>query len=288
MDTDSVVKIAFSSMALEGKLLKGDERWKVLTKSYENRDVTLLDAANLIYMGHPFTCQLTKPWRDRENFKLGQHLGLDFDRNGRIGEILKDTFAQKYGWLLYETYSSTPENPRCRLIFRLDRPIFQAVNYVRAATSLLWLYSTADPQCKDAARQWWGTDRKNIELIGNTLPLEVLQDIIKRYEESGKQARRLYVPKPFNGKNDDESMQRLERMMDGVVEGERNGKLNEVGFLLGLYIAQGTIDETWGKSCIARIALNKGLDEKEVEYHLNRAVAHGQEATMLNLGKGRS
>ena len=112
---------------------------------------------------------------------------------------------------------------------------------------------------------------------------DVTADLIKRYEETGKRVRERYVPKPFNGSNDDETLQRLETMMMTAASGNRNATLNEVGFILGLNVAQGRIDKSWGMSTIASAAQRVGLDDREIDYHLRRAVENGMDAAMMNL-----
>lgn len=285
MDT---IKVGVSSLAFPEKLAKGDPRWRDLTSSFQNEEMSVADLANAIWTGHAFTVWLKKPWRDTANYLLGHYLCLDFDREGPESsiEVLKtDPFINRYATLIYETYSSNASAGifRSRVLFALDGEIHQAANYVRAASALLWLFSTGDPQCRDAARQWMGTYRKDIYLLDNRLPLNVVQDLIKRYEETGKRVRERYVPKPFTGSNDDETLQRLESMMASAASGNRNATLNEVGYILGLNIAQGRIDRAWGMSTIASAAQMVGLDDREIDYHLRRSVEHGMDAAMLNL-----
>lgn len=282
------IKVGVSTMALPQKLAKGDSRWGELTGSFRNKDLMLADLANEIWTGHAYTVWLKKPWRESANYDLGAYLCLDFDRGditSSLQSLAKDPFINRYATLLYETYSADPLQGiyRSRVLFALDEPIRQANNYVRAASALLWLYSTGDPLCRDAARQWMGTNRKEMMLLDNRLPLSVVRDLIQRYEETGKLARKRFEPKPFTGSNDDETLQRLESMMTSAASGNRNATLNEVGYILGLNIAQGRIDKNWGLNCIAAAAQRTGLDDREIEYHLRRSVEAGEEAAMLNL-----
>ena len=78
------------------------------------------------------------------------------------------------------------------MIFLLDQPIHQANNYALAATSLLWLYGTADIKCKDAARFFYGGNPGTTEMewLNNELPLSLMKDIIQRYLSIEKMAKR--------------------------------------------------------------------------------------------------
>jgi hypothetical protein len=274
-------------MQLMDKLPKSDPRWSVIGRTFVNETLTVYEAASRVWNGHAFTVQLTKPWRDKANYLQGQHLGLDFDsgENAAITALVKDPFVAKYGSFVYSTYSARPTEGihKSRVIFVLDTPIRQPSNYVLAATAMLWLFGAADPQCKDSVRQWFGTFRKDIEFLGGILPLELVKDIIQKYQETGQRLRKAYRPKPFNGENDDESLDRLVSAMAGAASGNRNATLNRVAFLLGRDIAGGRIEEGWGKQCILNAARTTGLEESEIEYHLDRSVEAGKEAAMLNL-----
>lgn len=136
----------------------------------------------MIDAGRAFTTWHSGGWRTSANYICGQHLGVDFDTLG-VEFVLRDSFVTRYGALIYATPSSTPENPRCRVVFLLDKPIFQAANYVRAASALIWSFGgQADRQCKDAARFFYGSLCSMPQRLGNVLPLAVLRDLIAAHE----------------------------------------------------------------------------------------------------------
>lgn len=154
-------KIAFSTWTPEGKipsqaqLPADDTTWKRFNASFENLELDQVAIMDKIYTGHPFTTWHKNHWRNAANYIAGQHLAIDFDtedERSTIPHLLKDTFVKKYGFLVYTTPSHKPEAPRARVVFLLNTPIQQAKNYAAAAAALLWLFGTADRQCKDAAR----------------------------------------------------------------------------------------------------------------------------------------
>ncbi|MFZ9393890.1 MAG: hypothetical protein ACO28P_08045, partial [Ilumatobacteraceae bacterium] len=59
-----------------------------------------------------------------------------------------------------------------------------------AASALLWLFGTADRQCKDAVRFFYGSPGCRVEMVNNILPLEVIQHLIAQYLETGQKERR--------------------------------------------------------------------------------------------------
>lgn len=203
MDTSSY-KIAVSRYALTAKIPPGDSFWHKFNGSFENQELTVSDLLTSIYDGHPITTHHKNNWRSSENYLCGQHIGLDFDAgdlSSSMPVLLKDKFIQKYAAFIYTTPSHTVDCPRSRAIFLLDQPIMQAKNYVLAVSSLLWMFGTADRQCKDAVRFFYGSKNCDFEYINQVLPLEVVRKLIANYQETGanekrKSLRRDYLPAP--------------------------------------------------------------------------------------------
>jgi hypothetical protein len=66
----------------------------------------------------------------------------------------------------------------------------QAANYALSAQALLWVFGTADRQCKDAVRFFYGSPGCRFEYLDNVLPLEVIRKLITQYLETGQQEKR--------------------------------------------------------------------------------------------------
>lgn len=172
--------------AMEAKLPPGDSRWPWFNGSFRNAEVTSVQLAEAVERGHPITTWHKDHWRTSANYLLGQHIGLDFDtKDARsdIDRLMTDPFVWKYAGLLYTTPSHTPAAPRSRVVFLLNSPIHQAKNYVLANAALLWVFGTADRQCKDAVRFFYGGRPGACEtrILDRTLPLDVVKDLIARY-----------------------------------------------------------------------------------------------------------
>jgi len=194
--TDPTYRIAMSSMALDRKLAPGDPIWHDFNGSFVNRELTPFDFAHAIYDGHPFTTWHANNWRTSANYICGQHIGLDFDagdQNSTLPALLDNPFIHRHANILYTTPSHTPEAPRARVVFLLDTPIMQATNYALAAASLLWLFGTADRQCKDPVRFFYGSLRCDMEMFDNVLSLATVKHIIAQYQASGRRELRRQV-----------------------------------------------------------------------------------------------
>lgn len=185
-------KLAFSRMAPTQKLQQGDPSWSEFNASFVNRELELIDIANEIYCGHPFTTWHKNNWRNATNYMLGQHIGIDLDtedERSTLAYLAKDKFIKKFAALVYTTPSHTPDAPRARVLFLLDTPINQAKNYTAAVSALLWLFGTADRQCKDACRFFYGSHNCDLEWIDNVLPLTKIRQIIDQYQATGNIAK---------------------------------------------------------------------------------------------------
>lgn len=191
---DLSYKIAISHMSLGGeKLLPGDERWRLFNASFDNLQIPSMGIMNTIYNGFAITTQHKDHWRTSENYLCGQHIGLDFDtedERSTLATLAKDKFIQKYAAFLHTTTSHKPEAPRARVVFLLDQPIMQAKNYAMAARALLWLFGTADRQCKDPVRFFYGAPFCQFEFLDQVLPLDVVKKLIEKYLESGEQEKK--------------------------------------------------------------------------------------------------
>lgn len=192
-DDDPKYKVAVSRYSLDKKILPGDAFWRDFNGSFQNGEYSTMELANAVYAGHPFTTWHKDCWRTSANYLLGQHIGLDFDtrdERSSIPYLLRDKFVSKYGALIYTTPSHKPEEPKARVVFMLDAPIHQPKNYTLAVSALLWLFGTADRQCKDPVRFFYGSKGAEIALPYNVLPLEVVKRSIERYQESGLRAKK--------------------------------------------------------------------------------------------------
>lgn len=194
MSADAIYKVAIGPIQQQ-KIPPGAEYWREFNGSFRNSERNSLSFAEDVWCGRPFTTWHARCWRHSNNFELGQHLAIDFDTGdarSSLAELLKDPFIAKRGAMVYTTPSHTPAAPRARVVFLLDTPIQQAANYTTAASALLWLYGSADRQCKDAVRFFYGgrPGHCEIEHLGQVLPLDVVKDLVRRYRTSGAEAHR--------------------------------------------------------------------------------------------------
>lgn len=209
----NIYKIAFSTIELDGKIPPGSPIWAQFNASFENYEATIPAMAYMIDDGRAFTTWHAHNWRQTDNFICGQHLGIDFDTLG-VASVLAEPFVQRYAALVYATPSSTPEAPRSRALFVLDTPIMQAANYTAAASALIWSFGgSADRQCKDAARFFYGSLASMPTRLDNVLPLAVVRDLIGTWQQwqtmQATPKPAIYTPRTSDAKDAADLLNRL-------------------------------------------------------------------------------
>lgn len=261
-------QIAISDQRLTTKL-QTEEDYKRLNGSFRNYTLPVIEIANAIYEGRPFTT-VHKAWRKRENYVLGQHIGLDFD-DASIDEVEKETFVQQYGGLIYTTPSSTATAPRSRVVFFLDTPIYQATNYTRSVQALLGIFGKADPSCKDPCRFFYGSLRCDLRILGGELPLEKVKRLIAAWESS-QPTKRPYIPP--TGDTSALLDRRVAEIM-ATANGSRNNTLNAQAFMAGVDIGRGLVERTLAESLLTQAGLAVGLPHDEVYRTVTKAIERG-------------
>ncbi len=232
-------RIAFSRMALADKIPAGSALWPKFNASFDNRELEPIEIANEIYTGHAFTTWHRNHWRDTSNYELGQHIGLDFDTSDKrstLAHLAAEPFIARYAAMIYTTPSHTPEAPRARVLFLLDTPIYQATNYVLAAQAMTWLFSHADPKCKDAARFFYGCRNCQVEYIDHVLPLDVVRGIIRKWQATGASEKRRQVRQEDNLD--------AARLVTAAIDKAAYGERNSLGFWLACRLAEAGMPQT--------------------------------------------
>ncbi len=123
-------------------------------------------------------------WRSERNFVRQNWTAVDIDEGyASIDEISKIPFFQQYGAILYTSPSHTPEHPKARLVFRLEKTL-TAIADVRALYTAMIYKFGGDKACHDAGRMFYGSEGCDIE----TYPTKVIPTgIVNRLVDEGKE-----------------------------------------------------------------------------------------------------
>lgn len=227
--------------------------WAWFNGGFKNVETSLSGLEKHIYWGHAYTTQHAD-YRKASNYLGGQHVGLDFDRlvaGTTIESIVDDDpFIAGYAALLHTTASHTPQEPRIRVLFVLDRPIREALKYTLLAEALLDRYDLADPSCKDACRLFFGAEGCETLLLGNVMTLEDAADLLvlpyrEKLEQQHEPAPQIEPVGSGNvppGILERHSRRLLQHIADAP-EGEKYYRLRDISRTFGGYIAGGYYDE---------------------------------------------
>ncbi len=272
-------RIAFSTMALTGKLPQGDRRWAEFNDSFENLTLAPVEIANSIYRGYSFTT-----WHDGrrsiEHFTCGQHIGVDLDtgdERSTFDALMAHEWVRMYASIIYTTPSHTPEAPRARVLFLLDKPIDSATGYSEAAKFVISQFDGADVACSDASRFFYGSLNCDLLIPSNHLPLLHLRYYYNAWKQ--KQPRTPQPAPQVERKGETSSLfERLTSEMAMAREGSRNHTLNRVSFLAGKLVAEGGITDTDAESRLLQAALQSGLPDSEATKTIKRAINQGKSA----------
>jgi len=161
------------------KLHPGDYRWGDHTASFhaEQHDLDSF-VGRVTSDGYAFSAVMQGGYRSKDNFISAQHLALDDDRGiyeSSIKALAQNLFIAKYAAFLYETPTSTQQQPKSRVVFLLGAPITDLKQYERAQQALLSKFRETDESVKDASRFFYGRINAPHKVLGNVLPQHVLE-----------------------------------------------------------------------------------------------------------------
>ena len=250
-----------------------DGWWSAYNGQFTNVDLPVSELARAISQGYGYTTQ-HKGYRKAANFICGQHIGLDFDtedERSTIEALRADPFIDRYAAIIHTTASHTPEKPRGRVLFILDRPIARADKYTLLATALLDKFGQADQNTKDACRLFFGAEDCALVVRDIVLTLEAAaEEIVKPYKSTISPAKKSPGYRMVSGRNGvpggllkTHSEALLERIRSAP-DGQKYIKLRDSSLTFGGYVAGGYYDETEARTWIQEAIDTRALTVKSM------------------------
>jgi DNA-binding transcriptional ArsR family regulator len=161
-----------------------DAIWNAFNAAFEWVTVSIKELAELIQAGFAITA-ICRGHRKTENLISSQILGIDCDTediHSTLEFLLSHPFVARYAALIHTTSSHTPEKPRARILFALSEPVTDPERCSLYAQALMWLFGMADELCKDPARAWFGALGCEMRILGNVLPIAVLDELVLQWQ----------------------------------------------------------------------------------------------------------
>ena len=160
---------------------------------FEEKDWVLSELVAHITEGKTFSIGVYRNNHRKEgNFVSSQLIGIEIDKGFySTANLASDEFIKMHACLIYATSSSTPERPRSRILFILDKLITDRTIYRDLVARLQRRLSNfdVDPVCKDAARLFHGSKTDDFLVFpDNILPVDLIATFLFPAEQAASGA----------------------------------------------------------------------------------------------------
>lgn len=170
---------------------------KIINQGYGWQNIEVdswSDAFELITTdGYATSCELSSDHREDANYVSRQICMVDIDDGMTIQELFNDDFYNEFGAGFYTTARHTDKAHRFRILFVLEEPETDCLRMRKIIRGLLETYKTADTNCKDGSRIYYGIPNCPYkESRDNILPkfiTDALVEMIDRIDEQKDQER---------------------------------------------------------------------------------------------------
>jgi hypothetical protein len=161
--------------------------------------VEISDVSSLsqhISEGYPWMPAILKEGAETKSdaaCKAVYSLAVDIDNAKQIDLTIQDAidhpFVSAHAGLIQQSYSSTLERPRFRIVFPLYNPLYSKLNINAAYRYLHSLIPGCDRSCKDPQRIYYGAKGTTADFINitNTLPSDFLEQALAYVKKEDKQ-----------------------------------------------------------------------------------------------------
>lgn len=140
---------------------------KIRTQSSEAKVITIRQFAKILEQGQTYSPGVLKDGLGARYWTQQQVFPVDIDNDNKNFPILSIKDALNICAkedikpdLYYESFSSTKEKQKFRLIFIMDKPVYAEQKRIFVTETLLSLFPQADNACKNADRIFFGTNKK--------------------------------------------------------------------------------------------------------------------------------
>jgi len=261
--------------------------WERLAADFKNQELDQARLAAEINAGHAFTTQ-HRGRRAGKNFKAAGYIALDYDnvRNqDEVQAIMSHSLIKNYHSIFYHTPSAKTDNPRFRIIFELEHPIYDGEVYGSYVQALIWrLGAVADQSCKDPCRLFFGARGSQPKTTGRVLPLPVLAQIAQEWRAGQKEQELKARAESRNGNGHTKGKEKyLEKVLENQInrlasapKGERHDITLKVAKVLGGYCAGEGLDENRVISSLMNAIGGSDVDYKERKSAIESGLREGK------------
>ena len=115
--------------------------------------------------------------RKKVNLNYQEVIALDFDDNTTIEEIESNEFIKDNASFIYTTFSHTEEHHKFRVVFFLENKLTNNEQVLEVYNKLFNMFPTADVNCKDSSRLFFGGKSYTEINFNNRLDANTIVDL---------------------------------------------------------------------------------------------------------------
>jgi hypothetical protein len=239
------------------------KRDAAFTTSFSASIVTEPQLIQHITRGGAFAPAIFDGNRKRANFVSSQIIALDLDNGVSVRDALTSDDIAAYAVFVGATVSSTPEHPRSRVLFVLDRPVTNADEYEALVRGALHHFAALEPDaaCKDAARFYYGAERDEyVYQPGRALSV----DLVRSWIPVKKAPTRTPLPATAT-RYATVALEAEVNAMSAAIEGRRYTTLRSSSFRVFSLVKAGALDKGAAHMALKHAASTTGLPEREID-----------------------
>lgn len=153
-------------------------------RGWTNSELDLEQFIEHIQNGYPFTHQFFGGRKTKEQFQQTNVLVADIDKDMTVDQALDDKFIKAHGTLIYTTPRHTQKQHRFRVVFVLDRLIFDPNVYESMYEGLMTKLPFTDPAVRSAAQFFQGSSTAQFWMLNKSIPDPMINKLINAGVES--------------------------------------------------------------------------------------------------------
>lgn len=147
-------------------------------RGWSNVELSVEQFVDHIKNGYPFTHQFFGGKKTKDRFQQTDIIVADIDKNMTVDQALEHEFVKDYGTFIYTTPRHTEDHHRFRIVFILDRTIFDPNVYEAMYGGLMNEIPSTDPNVKSAAQFFQGNSNAHVWMLNKTLPEVVINKLV--------------------------------------------------------------------------------------------------------------
>ena len=284
MDDKKFLHVTYSTVSFDMK--PTPMQYAIRNASLVSDIISPLDLVMRVTGGYSYGNHAVREPKKPGKFIAGNVFSVDLEGSPSCALDIAtgEEFFKDFGLFAYTTISHTEENPRCRLVFAIEKPVTDADEYRMIARSICTSWAeSADRGSWEPLRIFLGNPNGRLIWNGALLPEDICRQMVREVrrreeqERMEKEALRQRSSAWQEERSAESFVEYALRKVSTAREGERNSVLNRIAFITGKhYVKTGKVDEDFIKMELLYAALACGLEEREAIATIKSGISRGK------------